>query len=187
MVTTYDEAFEAWRREFHSPELQPLRPGFFKDLASYIRRLKEARRNLDQKSLKARVLEEELKRLQQLVHQLVDRRLEKIKEAAGRKEAAPVDLPEKWILEEFTEMSRHISRFKEDLNQGREPSNFPERKKETLLVRFVKDLPAIIGVDLKTHGPFKPEDIASLPFENAESLIRQGAAVEVRARLQENE
>lgn len=152
-----------------------------------MRRLKEAQRNLDQKSLKALVLEEELRRLQQLVHQLVDRRLEKIKQAAGQKEPAPVDLPEKWILEEFTGIARHVGRFKEDLTQGREPSNFPEKQKGTLLVRFIKDLPAIIGVDLKTHGPFKTEDIASLPFENAESLIRQGAAVEIRPRLQENE
>lgn len=149
--------------------------------------MKEAQRNLDQKSLKAQVLEEELRRLQHLLHQLVDRRLEKIRETAGRREPVTVDLPEKWILEELAEIARHTSKFKEDLSQGLEPSNYPEKRKETLLVRFVKDLPAIIGVDLKTHGPFKAEDIASLPFENAESLIRQGAAVEIRARLQQNE
>ena len=186
-VTIYDEAFEAWRREFHNPDLQPTRPGFYKDVASYVRRLKEAQRNLDQKSLKAQVLEEELRRLQQLVHQTVDRRLEKIREATGRREPVTVDLPEKWILEELAEIARHTNKFKEDLGQGLEPSNYPEKKKETILVRFIKDLPSIIGVDLKTHGPFKAEDIASLPFENAESLIRQGAAVEVRARTQQNE
>ena len=106
---------------------------------------------------------------------------------AGGKEAPTVDLPEKWILEELTGISRHLSRFKEDLAQGREPSAFPEKKQETIMVRIIKDLPAIIGVDLKTHGPFKAEDVATLPFENAESLIRQKAAVEVRPRRQENE
>jgi len=32
---------------------------------------------------------------------------------------------------------------------------------------------------MKTYGPFKPEDIASLPEENARILIKQGAAMEV--------
>jgi len=47
---------------------------------------------------------------------------------------------------------------------------------ELILVRFVQEVPQIIGVDLKTHGPFKAEDIASLPKENAEALIKQGLA-----------
>jgi len=47
---------------------------------------------------------------------------------------------------------------------------------ELVVVRFVQDVPQIIGVDLKTHGPFKAEDIASLPKENAEALIKQGLA-----------
>jgi len=55
-----------------------------------------------------------------------------------------------------------------------------------VLIRFVKEVPSIIGVDLKAHGPFLKEDIASLPWENGESLIRQGAAVEVQASVQEN-
>ena len=185
-MTIYDEVFDSWKREFHSIELQPLRPGLFKDVASYVRRLKDAQRNLDQKSLKGVILEDELRRLHELVHQLVDRRLEKIMKATEAKEQPSVELSEKWVLEEFTGIARHLARFKEDLDQGIEPASSPPRKQESLMVRFIKDLPAIIGVDLKTHGPFKAEDIASLPFENAESLIRQGTAVEVRPRLQEN-
>jgi DNA replication initiation complex subunit (GINS family) len=70
--------------------------------------------------------------------------------------------------------------------QGIEPSNSPEKRKDTLLLRFVKDMPSIIGVDLKTHGPFLKEDIVVLPYENAESLIRQGTAVEIRPSHQDN-
>jgi len=47
-------------------------------------------------------------------------------------------------------------------------------------------MPSIIGVDLKTHGPFLKEDIAVLPYENAESLIRQGTAVEIRPSHRDN-
>ena len=47
---------------------------------------------------------------------------------------------------------------------------------EKLLVRFTQDIPEIIGADLKTYGPFKAEDIANLPRENADSLVKSGLA-----------
>jgi len=36
-----------------------------------------------------------------------------------------------------------------------------------------------MGVDLKSYGPFKVEDVASLPAENAKVLVKQGLAVQV--------
>jgi len=49
-------------------------------------------------------------------------------------------------------------------------------------LRFVKEIPAIVGSDMKTYGPFEPEDIATLPLENARILIKQGVAVEVEVK-----
>ncbi len=43
-------------------------------------------------------------------------------------------------------------------------------------VRFLKDVPAIVGADMKTYGPFKKGTLAALPKENAEILIKMGAA-----------
>jgi DNA replication initiation complex subunit (GINS family) len=40
-------------------------------------------------------------------------------------------------------------------------------------------VPAIIGSDMKTYGPFEAEDIASLPAENAKILVKQGLAEKV--------
>ena len=47
------------------------------------------------------------------------------------------------------------------------------------VVRFIQTIPAIMGVDMMTYGPFKAEDVASLPAPNAENLIRKGIAKEV--------
>src|SRR5919108_746581 len=82
---------------------------------------------------------------------------------------------------------RDYDRMKQDLLQGREPRISVSKGRQFALIRFVRDVPPIIGVDLKTHGPFHKEDVARLPQENAEGLIRQGAAVEVRASNQDNE
>jgi DNA replication initiation complex subunit (GINS family) len=47
------------------------------------------------------------------------------------------------------------------------------------VVRFLKAVPAIIGIDMKTYGPFQQEDVVAIPVENAENLIRRGIAKEV--------
>jgi DNA replication initiation complex subunit (GINS family) len=43
----------------------------------------------------------------------------------------------------------------------------------------VKEVPEIIGSDMKTYGPFKVEDVAALPVENTRILIKQGLAEKV--------
>jgi len=148
--------------------------------------LKETQRNLDQRSLKAILLEEETKRIERLVVELIDRRLSKIWRTSQTNAQVAPHTSEKWAQEELSTLVRHYRKFKEDTIQGIEPSNSPEKKKDKLLLRFVKDMPSIIGVDLKTHGPFLQEDIVVLPYENAESLIRQGTAVEIRPSHRDN-
>jgi DNA replication initiation complex subunit (GINS family) len=43
----------------------------------------------------------------------------------------------------------------------------------------LKEVPAIIGADMKTYGPFKVEDVAALPVENTKILVKQGLAERV--------
>jgi len=182
LTTTYDEIQQAWKRELQNQELQPLRQGFFKDSGSYVKRLKEAQRNLDPKSLKAVVMDEETKRLEQLLTQIVDRRLEKLWTHTNLDQSTSLESSEKQVYQDLSGIARHYEKLKEELLQGREPSSPTGRDKTKLLIRFVKDVPSIIGVDLKTHGPFLKEDIAKLPFENAESLIRQGRNKKLSSR-----
>ncbi len=48
-----------------------------------------------------------------------------------------------------------------------------------ILLRFLKAIDTITGVDDNRYGPFEAEDIAVLPFEEAKRLIEEGAAIEV--------
>jgi hypothetical protein len=48
-----------------------------------------------------------------------------------------------------------------------------------LTVRFAKAIPAIMGADMKSYGPFNAEDVASLPAVNAKMLVKQGLAVQI--------
>ncbi len=48
-----------------------------------------------------------------------------------------------------------------------------EEKQEYMIVRFLKETPALVGIDLLNYGPFEKEDIACLPFKNAKILISE--------------
>jgi DNA replication factor GINS len=55
-------------------------------------------------------------------------------------------------------------------------------RSERIVVRFVKPMEKFIGVDMEGYGPFREEDIAVIPFENARSLIENHHAIEVQSR-----
>ena len=46
-----------------------------------------------------------------------------------------------------------------------------------ILIRFLKEVPQIIGSDLKRYGPFLIDDIAVLPKKNVETLLKHQAIV----------
>ena len=44
----------------------------------------------------------------------------------------------------------------------------------------MQEVDEIVGADLEKYGPFKIEDIATIPYENAQALIAKNAATKVR-------
>ncbi len=49
-----------------------------------------------------------------------------------------------------------------------------EKKKDDFnytLLRFLKQTPALVGIDLVNYGPFEKDDVANLPFKNAKILL----------------
>jgi DNA replication initiation complex subunit (GINS family) len=59
-------------------------------------------------------------------------------------------------------------------------SAMPQDNSALMLLRVLQPIPKLVGVDLDEYGPFQPEDIVSLPRENALVLIARGAASEVK-------
>ena len=53
-------------------------------------------------------------------------------------------------------------------------------KTRLVSIRILKEVEQIIGSDSENYGPFKPEDIATIPFENAQTLITENRAVKIR-------
>ena len=67
-----------------------------------------------------------------------------------------------------------IKDLKSKIDEARE-----EEDQKMMLIRFIQAIPAIVDSKMRTFGPFNVEDIASIPRENAKSLIKRGVAVKV--------
>jgi DNA replication factor GINS len=183
----YNELYEAWRREKENAEIQPLPKDFYVKLAEYMRKIREESRMLDEKTTRARLLTHESENVKKMVKELLLLRREKtVKKTSAGEMLRVEDLTkeEEKLVEEVTPPFESLQALLKDVLGGRLPQVEGSEKPRKQILRFLKETPAIIGVDMKTYGPFKPEDVASLPPENAKILTKQGVAVKVEAKLE---
>lgn len=54
-------------------------------------------------------------------------------------------------------------------------------KENFILVRFLDSMDQFVGVNMSKYGPYKKDDVAILPFENARSIIENNKAREIRS------
>ena len=169
-------------------ELGSLTIDFYQRLAGYFKKMKETIENSKTDSLNVHLLRSEMNNAEKMLTDIVERRNTKLskKLIQGRKidlEHLPTE-ESKLYSEVFSVFNAH-KRFLDNILKGiAMEANFG--KSETILsnngikskaiLRFLKQVPSIIGSDMKTYGPFKAEDVASVPEENAKILIKQGLA-----------
>jgi DNA replication factor GINS len=185
---SYARLYDAWKREKERPELQPLDREFYTQVSQYVKRQREDLQMLDEKTVKARLLAEEQERVKKLLSDLMESRYRKMIYSVLDGKPVP---PARLTSEEEVSYSgiaaawTHMEDVLKDVLRGRSPAvrdEKPTEKPKRILVRFLQAIPAIIGPDMKAYGPFNEEDVASLPAENAEVLLKRGIAMEVLTR-----
>jgi DNA replication factor GINS len=184
-VSVYNKLYEAWRKEKESSEIQKLSKTFYIELANYMKRIREEGRMLDKKTTKARLMEREFENAKRLARELVKLRYDKALQNAASGKSMPGETlteEEGKLHAEILPLAESYKHFLKDILRGRVSQVEKEEKPKQLLVRFLQEIPAIVGSDMKTYGPFKPEDIATLPSENARVLIKRAAAVEIETK-----
>jgi DNA replication factor GINS len=205
----YDQLFAAWKRETEDPTLGGLEPDFYVRLTEYLAHIKEDKGALDNKSVKVKLLEHEARNVERMLEELLSMRYRKILKTITRMHRAPIELlttEEAKMCQNLVSFENAYTEFAKNLMQGQQtqitvtitqptltqatptpqtPTAKPELKPQThvthkrLTLRFIKSIPAIMGADLKSYGPFNAEDVATLPALNAQILIKQGLAVAV--------
>jgi DNA replication factor GINS len=165
-------------RETENDLIQEINPDFYRSLSDFIGNLKK--QEFD--GIESKVKETIVDTATELTSLLINIRLDKISKSDNIDFKNLLD-EEKFILDaeeeqrERTEMiiSATIngkSKFLESISQN--------HKTKTVVIRFLQEVDEIIGADLEKYGPFKTEDIATIPYENAQALIAKNIATKVR-------
>lgn len=181
-----DDLYRIWKAERADKALQRLPPSFYAEVNRLLSDSHAALAATGQDPIQKAVSEKEFKILRRFSTEIAETRMRKIVDAALSRQEVPVGILAREEAEFAKLVTTHTGehyRFIDDLAQTsaviQKPASKPvEARLE--LVRFLSDFPAIIGVDLKTYGPFKTEDIATLPAENAAALIGQGVVKQVQ-------
>ncbi len=182
----YRKLYETWRREvIEKDKLQQLEPNFFHDIGEYLKELIKEIRMLDNKTLKYRILNIELEKAQKLTSSLLEKRIKKILDTVIDKRDVSQNYLSNEEIEIYETVTKIIDQYENIKTVTIEGKNIDSdfsstEKPERILIRFKTKIPLIVGVDMENYGPFEPEDIATLPKENAEALIRQKAAIEIK-------
>jgi DNA replication factor GINS len=165
-------------RETEDDSLLEIDPNFYRNLSDFIGNLRKQEFDGVENKIKDSLIE----MTTELTSLLLKIRLDKISKSSDFKINHLLD-EEKFILDsqdeqrERTEMilSATIngkSKFLESLAQN--------HKTKKVVIRFLNEVDEIVGADLEKYGPFKTEDIATIPYENAQALIAKNIATKVR-------
>jgi DNA replication factor GINS len=190
----YNELFNAWKAEVSDSALGSLPSDFYVKINAYLSKIKEDNKILDKKSLKVTLLEHEKQHVNQMLEELLRLRYEKLMKVITENQKVPsasMATEEVKLCENFLSFSSAYQKFTKSLLLGESSqittvasaatygANSDVSTPKRVALRFSKNVPAVTGFDMKTYGPFKAEDVASLPAENAKMLIKQGLAVQI--------
>ena len=165
-------------QEFQTDEPQELNTDFFRNLSNFIGTLK----NEEYDGLENQTKVQMISLATTLTELLINKRLQKIS-ILPRKSYGILTDEEKFVFDSNDEMNERKDMIVAAIVNGK--SKFLEttstkNKTKPITVRFVKEFAEIVGVDLEKYGPFKPEDVATIPNENAQALISNGIALKIR-------
>ncbi len=171
----YNDLYKAWKSEKTSLQPEHLPNDFYRRAANYLKGLQENSVSSDPHTLQGRLLIREMEIVGRLLDELREKRLRKILENAKN----GLSVAEDGLTAEEQTLAHTLNSSLTNLREKtveRESVSPTLEHTELTVVRFLQDIPEIVGTDLRIYGPYMKEDVGSLPTQNAQALIKQGAA-----------
>ena len=164
-------------RETENDSIQEIEPDFYRNLSDFLGNMKK--QEFD--GIENKIKQSLISMVSELTSLLLQIRLEKTVNSGGMDFTNLLD-EEKFILDAEEQKRERTEMILSATINGK--SKFLEsvsyrHKTKTVVLRFLKEIDEIVGIDLEKYGPFKPEDIATLPYENAQALITKNAATKI--------
>ncbi|MBC8251027.1 MAG: DNA replication complex GINS family protein [Candidatus Nitrosopelagicus sp.] len=165
-------------RETENDSLLEIKPNFYRSLSDFIGNLRKQEFDGVENKIKDTMIE----MATELTSLLIHIRLEKISNSDDYEISHLLD-EEKFILDSQEEQNERTEMILSATINGK--SKFLEllaenHKIKKVVIRFLSEVDEIVGADLEKYGPFKAEDIATIPYENAQALIAKKIATKVR-------
>ena len=164
-------------RETENETIQEIDPNLYTLISNFIGKLK--REEYD--NIEAKIKENLVNIITNLTSLLLNIRLEKAKSSENLDFSNLLD-EEKFVLDREEEIRERTEMILSATLNGRSKlleAISQNHKTKSIVLRFLKEVEQIVGTDLKEYGPFKTEDIATLPYENAHALIAIGFGIKV--------
>ena len=164
-------------RETENDSLLEINPNFYRFLSDFIGNLRKQEFDGVENKIKDTMIE----LASELTSLLIHIRLEKISNSDDFEISLLLD-EEKFILDSQEEQNERTEMILSATINGK--SKFLEslaenHKTKKIVIRFLHEVDEIVGADLEKYGPFKTEDIATIPYENAQALIAKNVATKV--------
>ena len=175
---TLKDAYKMLEKEIETPALQSIEPDTFQKIAETLSNL----RSQAYEGVEAKVRDRMAEMLTTSSSLMIEARQTKMSSRDEPLDYSKVTDEEKYILDGKRELNKRIDHVMTALVKGRPKvleSISARMRSKQIVVRFLKPIEAFIGVDMNKYGPYAQEDVASLPFENARSIIDGGGAIEV--------
>lgn len=165
-------------REFENDTIQELESDFYKTISKFIGNL----RKQEFDGVENKIKESLIKMASELTSLLLNIRIEKLIDNESLDFENLLD-EEKYILDAEEERRERSEMILSATINGRSQlleSISYRHKTKTVVVRFLKNMDELVGADLQKYGPFQSEDIATIPYENAQALISKKIVTKVR-------
>ncbi|MFW9788885.1 MAG: hypothetical protein ACFFE2_05645 [Candidatus Thorarchaeota archaeon] len=191
----YDDIKSAWEMEIDNEGLQDLGDLRLSKMIAYLSSVRLSLASTDaDKRVQADILTQEALNLEFMIEDLLNMRRQKIIKAilSGHRPRGDMTLAEEELYNRVQRAFDGHTEFVKDSLAGSKPKRKPsddtsedfleDDEVEYVTVRFLRTISdAFLGLDEKTYGPFKKEDIAMIPAANARTWIRDGTVVRIVA------
>jgi len=172
------DVYKLLKKEIETPSLQAIELDTFKKIATVLGNLK----GQGYEGVEAKMRDRMTELMSQAARLLIEARQAKIGSGKETLDYSKLTDEEKYVLDGKRVSEGRVSEVIAATVKGRPKvleSISGRMRSKQIVIRFLRATEAFVGVDMNKYGPFQQEDVASLPFENARSIIEGGAAIEV--------
>lgn len=197
----YSDIKSTWESELENEALQNLGDLRLSKMIAYLSSVRLSLASTEaEKRVQAELLTQEALNLEFMIEDLLTLRRQKILKAvlSGHRPRGDMTLAEEELYNRAQRALDGHLEFVKDSLAGTKPKKGKKKKPdddleeikeqsdsddvEYVTVRFLRSISdAFLGLDEKTYGPFKKEDVAMIPSANARSWLRDGTVVRIIA------